>query len=126
MAVTPDGAKVPIPNIPFLDATTGGPSRPWLYFFIALWGRTGGSNPTTDEWNAGLVEHIGAGLILASTTLSATGSGAIDVSVAFDDVQFPPPPVTLPVGIGQAMGDDVPRAGLNPLLAAMAVMDSLP
>ena len=49
---------------------------------------------------------------------------ALFVEEALDDVQFPSIPVSFPVLMGQALADDVPRAGLNPILAALLVADA--
>jgi hypothetical protein len=115
--------RIPQPSVPFLDAQ-GGVNRPWLYYFIAILNRTGG--------------EIGV-----KSTDQQTQTGSVNALIAMDDVEFPPPPTSLGVLLGEALADttqpippalgvllgmaladDVPRAPLNPFLAALLVADA--
>ena len=102
-------ASIPQAGIPFLDQG-GNVSRPWLYFFLSLFNKTGGNTP-----------------VVPSTTLQQQ-IDALSVEIAMADVEFPPlPPV--PPGTGAWIGEmlaDVPivtRPALNPILAALMVAD---
>lgn len=124
MAINPTlNFTVPQPDVPFATSE-GGVSIPWLYYLIGLWRRTGGSQGIPSDR---LQDQI----------------NALFAEVAMEDVDFPPPPVSLaallafamnedpppvnvtfPLLFSQAMSDPPPRPGLDPIMAALAVSDA--
>ncbi len=117
---SPVNITVPQPNVSFI-APDGSISRPWLYYLIGLFYRTGGNTPIIPD---DLQNQI----------------NALFVEEAFNDLQERPVPVSFPVFMGEAMADtpmplvapilfgqfmadDVPRAVMNPIIAALMVSD---
>lgn len=100
-------AAVPLPPTPLVDAS-GNISRPWLYFLMALFNRTGGN------------QGVSLTALQQDIATLQQQAGALFVEDAMSDVAFPPPSVA-PAAMFDLMADDVPRAPLNPFLAAMMV-----
>lgn len=93
---------VPQPQVPFVTED-GKISREWLYYMVGIWRRTGGSH--------------GIPVDLLQAQISA-----LFAEVAMADVETPWNPTSF-ILFGQAMNDDMPSPGLNPIMAALAVGD---
>jgi len=98
------GLSIPQPGVPAVGPD-GTFSRVWYYVMIGLRERTGGA----------------PGISIATLQKQVA---ALMVEEAMQDVQFPSISLALPVLTSQALSDDVPRAPLNPFLAAMLVSDA--
>lgn len=124
-AASSTNATIPLPPTPLVDAS-GNISRPWLYFLLSLFNRTGGA------------QGISVTVLQQDIAMLQQQAGALFVEEAMADVPFPPtgisfsmdavmsdetPPPSIAPGtlLTLSLIDDVPRAPLNPFLAAMMV-----
>jgi len=140
MAVLPLATTIPIPTTAFLTPE-GNVSRPWLYFMLAIFNRTGGSAGISSfglekqllgvQIQEAMDDDVDArprvGMSLADVMSDDAGvrpSVGITLSdVLGDDVQ--PVNRAMPVLLTLSLMDDVPRAQLNPFLASLLVADAV-
>lgn len=103
MAIDPILFTLPQPQVPLIGPD-GNVSRQWFYYFMGIFLRTGGNTPILP---VDLKNQI----------------NALFVEEAFNDLQNPLVPVAFPVFLGETLPNDVPRASMNPIVAALMVSD---
>lgn len=95
-------ASLPQPNVPFLDGNSV--SRPWFYFLLSLFNRTGGLTP-----------------IIPVTLQQQINALFVEVAME-DDAEAPFAPGRL-IMADQMLADALPVRPTDPLLAAFFAMD---
>lgn len=104
------GTTTPIPSTPMVDPS-GNITRPWLYFLLALFNRTGGA--------------VGVSLVDIEKEVATLQQQATSLFVE-ESMSDVPGPAPLAPGalLTLSLVDDVPPAQINPFLASLLIADA--
>lgn len=108
--------RIPQPAVPFVDGS-GGLSREWLYYMIALLNRTGGNAGISSGDLQAAIESIEV-----ETAMADVYSPAPSYALTASDVMSDPPAAPSALGLlALALSGDVCPQPLNPILAGLFV-----